>query len=616
MRPLRFAAVLLLSAGWLLQAAAVPPAVVGARELAGRDPQEARRALAKLRDAATASRDLATRLFADEADCRVLSDSSAADGRAVVDAGVAAAASAPALDAAARLALLRLRACGAGILLDLGEQDRGTAEVEAVLAASSQDPGLAEAHALALLERGLHRSRRNDLVNGQSDLLAACHALEGMNLPQDLELCRSHLANHYKRMGDTEEALRLLQDLLDQAQRRKAVADASIYVYGLAEVYVVRGEWEKARAAFADAARMSETVKDRSGVAYAEYGLAATLSELHRPADALPHVRVALRLLDDDPIQQTRAQLLEAQCLSALGQPLDAQAELLNIEKRVRATKDDSVVGEWLVKHAEVQAQLGHWREAYQALAEWRPLNARTQRQQLSVQTARLRLQFSRERDLAEVATLRRLNAQGEQLVRAQRIALALFVALLAAAFAYGVHKVRHARHLHRLAMVDELTALPNRRATLEYLDEQLRRCRQLGQPLSVLIVDVDHFKRINDQHGHAGGDEVLRAVARALAGSVRAQDRAGRLGGEEFLVVLPGTAADHARAVAERMRAGVAQLEHACTSATLRVTISIGVGVAEGAETVESLLARADQALYEAKAQGRDRVCLAAAAA
>jgi two-component system, cell cycle response regulator len=169
-------------------------------------------------------------------------------------------------------------------------------------------------------------------------------------------------------------------------------------------------------------------------------------------------------------------------------------------------------------------------------------------------------------------------------------------------------------RRLESLIFEDALTGLANRRYILSQLGAQVSAARRHGRPVSVAIVDVDHFKAVNDSHGHEAGDRVLVAVAKALSDHLRAEDQLGRLGGEEFLAVLPDTDADAAAAVAERMRAEVADtvVEHDGTP--LRVTVSIGMATWEGDEPPELLLRRADDALYGAKAGGRDRAVSAPA--
>lgn len=164
---------------------------------------------------------------------------------------------------------------------------------------------------------------------------------------------------------------------------------------------------------------------------------------------------------------------------------------------------------------------------------------------------------------------------------------------------------------LERLSRTDTLTGLPNRMHLQDALDAALHRSARHGEPLSVVLVDIDHFKRVNDTWGHNTGDEVLRDVAGALRDGVRAGDTAGRWGGEEFLVLLERCDGPEALAVAGALRRRVAALSHPQAGG---VRVSLGVAVAKPGTSAVRLVDRADGALYAAKAAGRDRVCCAAA--
>jgi two-component system, cell cycle response regulator len=159
---------------------------------------------------------------------------------------------------------------------------------------------------------------------------------------------------------------------------------------------------------------------------------------------------------------------------------------------------------------------------------------------------------------------------------------------------------------LESLLREDALTGLLNRRAILSHLAGMVSGARRHGHPLSVAMIDLDGFKAINDAYGHATGDEVLVAAVRAMRARLRAEDHLGRLGGEEFLVILPDTRGDAAATVAEKLREEVA-----AAPGPVRVTCSVGVATWDG-ETPDALLRRADEALYAAKDAGRDRVIAA----
>jgi two-component system cell cycle response regulator len=173
---------------------------------------------------------------------------------------------------------------------------------------------------------------------------------------------------------------------------------------------------------------------------------------------------------------------------------------------------------------------------------------------------------------------------------------------------------VEQTRRLETLIFEDPLTGLANRRYILTQLGSFVSGARRHGRALSVAIVDVDRFKEVNDRHGHAAGDAVLVAATGALRSHLRAEDHLGRLGGEEFLGVLPDTDAEAAAAVAERMRAEVAGTVVEHDGVRLQVTVSIGMATWEAGEPPDLLLRRADDALYAAKAAGRDRTLSAPA--
>ena len=158
---------------------------------------------------------------------------------------------------------------------------------------------------------------------------------------------------------------------------------------------------------------------------------------------------------------------------------------------------------------------------------------------------------------------------------------------------------VAQAERLEALLFEDPLTGLSNRRFILTQLAGMVSGARRHDRALTAVVIDVDHFKAVNDTHGHAEGDKVLAAVAHALRDHLRAEDQLGRLGGEEFLALLPDTGADAAGAACEKLRASVDEAG---------VTVSLGWAAWEG-ESADALLQRADDAVYAAKARGRDCV-------
>jgi diguanylate cyclase (GGDEF)-like protein len=169
---------------------------------------------------------------------------------------------------------------------------------------------------------------------------------------------------------------------------------------------------------------------------------------------------------------------------------------------------------------------------------------------------------------------------------------------------------MQNAKELMLLATTDPLTGVLNRRSFLERGAIELERTRRYDRPMTVLMIDADHFKHVNDRFGHDGGDAVLIALTQSLSAGLRISDLLGRLGGEEFAILLPETGPDDAEMLADRLRTRVSELRVATKNGTATLTISVGSAAIDANTTdFSSLLERADKALYEAKKAGRNRV-------
>jgi len=163
---------------------------------------------------------------------------------------------------------------------------------------------------------------------------------------------------------------------------------------------------------------------------------------------------------------------------------------------------------------------------------------------------------------------------------------------------------------LEHAALTDGLTGMQNRRYFDDALREYIEEFRRIERPIGLMILDLDHFKQVNDTHGHDTGDEVLRSVATCLKDMTRFHDIVARLGGEEFAVVAPNMDLDALARFAERIRKSIAVLPVTSGNVRLKITTSVGLAVWDRKETVEEFFRRADSRLYLAKRQGRNRVC------
>lgn len=162
------------------------------------------------------------------------------------------------------------------------------------------------------------------------------------------------------------------------------------------------------------------------------------------------------------------------------------------------------------------------------------------------------------------------------------------------------------------LSVIDQLTGLHNRRYMITQLQQLMQRAVHGQRPLSVMMADIDHFKNVNDTHGHQAGDDVLREIGKRFLDNVRPTDIVCRTGGEEFMVIMPDTPGDRACAAAERIRHAVAEAEFPVLGGSRNLTVTVSAGIStllNGAESIDDLIHRADSALYQAKSGGRNRV-------
>jgi two-component system, cell cycle response regulator len=174
-----------------------------------------------------------------------------------------------------------------------------------------------------------------------------------------------------------------------------------------------------------------------------------------------------------------------------------------------------------------------------------------------------------------------------------------------------GNVEAEYHEEIYRLTIVDGLTEIHNKRYLLEFLDRELARSRRHRRPLALILFDLDHFKRVNDELGHLAGDQTLRELAAAVKASVRREELFARFGGEEFAIVLPETTREGACIVAERIRCLVEKMAFEYEGKAFTITISLGIGMTMGEDSIapEDLIRLADDKLYEAKDNGRNRV-------
>jgi diguanylate cyclase (GGDEF)-like protein len=269
---------------------------------------------------------------------------------------------------------------------------------------------------------------------------------------------------------------------------------------------------------------------------------------------------------------------------------------------------------------ARANAALHNFRDAYTDLTEYTRRYAAANDAERAQSAAVMRARFETDREIERNALLK--HELGVSQERAQRqatelrwnaIVVALGIMVIALLIYFLSVNRRYRQQLVKLASQDALTGLPNRRRTAELATAALNEATAAQTPLTIAIIDMDHFKIINDRCGHATGDFVLKEFARVGREALRDSDVLGRWGGEEFLLVMPGATLEFALASLERMRTLVFGIHLPASGAGLRVSLSAGLASSrQHGRSLDEMIARADSALYAAKNEGRDLVRVA----
>ncbi len=345
---------------------------------------------------------------------------------------------------------------------------------------------------------------------------------------------------------------------------------------------------------------------------------------LDRSADELGLHRHLLRLLEEIEIPPALTELgrqlscsLKQGC--ALEEALDGTARLLaeiNARLQKERAEIEDFLGQLAAKLQLLEAQTQDvGRVLYARNGNWNEV--------LTAQVDHLRVQTLKETNLdaLKFVIIERLDILTGQLrmfceeEAVRNAELAARIASLTERLGELEQEAKDLRQrlqvAYQQALYDPVTGLPNRKAVDEHLAQEFSRWQRFHQPLSLLVWDIDHFKRINDRFGHQAGDKALRIVGQVLRKAVRAVDFVGRYGGEEFVMLLPGTDLEDALKVAEKLREAVKRCGFNSRGKPVPVTISCGLTCARLGDTQTSLFERADRALYQAKQAGRDR-CIA----
>jgi diguanylate cyclase (GGDEF)-like protein len=467
-----------------------------------------------------------------------------------------------------------------------------------------------------------HRLDQDDLAVGTLTNAYRDSALPGL-VRQRARVAEA-LATVMDGMGDFDQALGLMQEALTWEQAHHAVQLLSVTRYMRGTVLLEKGDYQAALTEFDEVRGLARALADRQGIAYADLRICDAHirlgeSDVGRPScDAAKAAFAAAGV--KDMVKQARALLAHAD-LDA-GKSATALATLNEVLDRDGADIVPRAVPQLFELRARANAASGNFHAAYADLREYvrraQAVSDADRARSGSVLRARFRVDSEIERNASlqrELRLTRESSAlQRDQLQRRTEV-LGAGVALMVLLVYVLLANMGHRRQLQRMATEDSLTRLPNRRRTAQLATAALSEAIGAKRPLTIALIDLDHFKLINDACGHAVGDRVLKELATLSRAMLRDGEVLGRWGGEEFLLLLPAQPLDLALARVEALRAAALEiaLPESAQAAGLRVSLSAGMATSfEGASSLDEIIARADVALYEAKKQGRNLVRVA----
>src|SRR6188768_1351454 len=462
-----------------------------------------------------------------------------------------------------------------------------------------------------------HRQDRADLAI--VNLMQAYQTGVSLGRPIQRKMAAHALSKVMRDMDDYDQALALNAEVLEWDKAHNATLSLSVSRYLRGTILKGMHEFPDAIEEFKAARTLSVEVNDTQGVAFADKDLCGLYIQIGQLTEGRKLCENALRIFaasgSIDLMKQTRSDIAYIDLEE--GDAAHALAALNEILKNGASDVPPRNVAPILKLRSRANAVMGNYREAHADLEEYqRRMTAADDARRIR-QSATLRARFEMDRQLQRNAELNRDLLASQQRQKEQKrwtaIAAGTGAIIIVLLILHAFSTRRHRRQLALLANTDSLTGLPNRRRTYELGKEAMAKALEDKLPLTVAVVDLDHFKSINDRFGHAGGDRVLQEFARVCRESIRTEDILGRWGGEEFLIVMPGASLDVALIALERVRALALLIELPSMSAGLRVCLSAGLASLEpNLKTLDELIARGDAALYRAKHEGRDLVRVA----
>lgn len=510
----------------------------------------------------------------------------------------------------------RAMLCRAEFIMVLSGLQRGLPEYDKVvtLLISSQEQQLL-AETLEL--RGDTLSLLGEQARAMLDFQRARAAYRAAGMGHEIETLLFSIAVAYRRIGDYPQAARYFTGAISRMQDKQQWEDLVTNYIQLGFLHAESGAPDKAQTAFLQAIDVAGKHADSIGLNGARLGLAETQISLGEPAAALDTLAQARAgfVAEKDDSNNDMLLMLTGQALARQGEHAAALAHYGMALPLVKRNGNDRYLADIYKLQAASQESLGHTATALEDYKRYTDLQMKLQGKMRLEQSRMLEYEYEiRRRDFENRQLRADAKAQQQQVMALERVrhwqALSLLLAVLFAALLGSLawRQWKKSRSLSTQAMTDPLTNVASRIGIEHKIDQAISHASTARTPLTLLMLDLDHFKSINDRYGHATGDRVLREVTAAWQAQLRGRDPLGRIGGEEFVVVCQDTSLEQALLVSARLHEALHVLRFDDVDTSLQVSVSIGAASYKQGETREDLLASADAALYRAKQRGRDR--------
>jgi len=460
--------------------------------------------------------------------------------------------------------------------------------------------------------RGGTRSLLGDQSRAIPDLLAAQQLYRRAGFTDDAESLLQDIAISYRRMGELDKAREYFEQ--NEAYAREIGDWSQLITNLLQQGYLAedQGRLDDALAAYDRVLALARKYDSDYDEASAWLAMAwpwMLKGDYDRALGLVQRAQAGYAALGDDT-NDDMVYLRLGQAEAGLGNHAQALAYYARSAAALERSDNRRYLALLYRARAHSEQALGRHDAAFTDLERYLDLQESITAAERGQQAQLLRSQFENNRVASEEALRERQLQALLQARRWQWLAIALGGVLVLLLAALIVRQVARMKRLREIASTDPLTGVANRRSIEQLGEEAIVRARSTNQQLSALVLDVDHFKKVNDGHGHLTGDQVLARIASTFRGALRQFDLLGRTGGEEFLVVLPDTGPAGAEAIAERLRDSIETMDCSDIAEGLRTTVSIGIAtLCDSDDGLRELVARADAALYRAKHDGRNRI-------